>query len=159
MALVHVGSGGLCKLVRKVERSKHGDPQGVYSTTLRCNGAHLGVHQRGEPMDVGWILPRKMISLVVDVTLCSREAQPPHFSPWITSKFESIELRKQTFDALADLVALGTQRADFLFHLVDKGALFSELRFGLGGTLIGGAACQALALHKFDGPNDAFFER
>ncbi|MGA2727954.1 MAG: hypothetical protein ABSE96_09090 [Terracidiphilus sp.] len=65
---------------------------------------------------------------------------------------------KQTFDALAHLIALGTQRADFLFHLIDEGALLCELRFCSGGAFIGCSASQALSLDEFDGANDTFFE-
>jgi hypothetical protein len=78
--------------------------------------------------------------------------------PCITSEFESVELGKQPFDALAHLIALGTQRADFLFHLVDDRVLFREQGFSACSALFSSGTTLALALDEFNGADYTLFE-
>jgi hypothetical protein len=67
-------------------------------------------------------------------------------------------LGKEPLDALPHLIALGAQRANFGFHLIDDGRLFGDLGFGFHSTLFGRGAGLALALDELDRAYDALFK-
>jgi hypothetical protein len=67
-------------------------------------------------------------------------------------------LREQLFYALADLIALNVQGADFLLHCLHESLLFTELRIERFGAVLGSGASFAFALDQPDGAGNAIFE-
>ena len=81
---------------------QHGHAQRVDGAPLRGHGAHLGVDEFCQLVNVHRVLPGQVIGLIVDRNRCvTRGAVSSFFAIRSTSQFERIELGEQPLDALA----------------------------------------------------------
>ena len=142
VAQLQIGRSGLRHFIGKIQRRQHGHAQRIGRAPVSGHSAHLGVNHRRQLANVHWILPGKMIELIVDlhrhvfawpvVTLiaCAGLLRVDSVTA-VASQFQRVKLREQPFHALPHLVALRAQCAQFALQLFLLGRLRLCLRFGL----------------------------